>query len=87
VVTRSPHDDGLAPERRQVTVLSCDLLDSSRLAEVVDPEDLRELHLVYRAVCESSIGEFEGYIAKYQGDGILACFGYPIAVENSTRAE
>ena len=73
------------PERRQITVLFCDLVESTRIAEAVDPEDLRELYLVFRAICDTHVAQFDGYIMEYQGDGILASFGYPIAVENSTQ--
>jgi class 3 adenylate cyclase/tetratricopeptide (TPR) repeat protein len=60
-------------------------VESTRIAEGVDPEDLHELYLLYRSACDACICEFEGCVLEYQGDGILACFGYPVAVENSSQ--
>jgi len=68
-------------ERRQLTVFSCDLVGSTELAHRLDPEDLRELISAYQSVCQSAIARYDGYIARYAGDGILAYFGYPQAHE------
>jgi class 3 adenylate cyclase/tetratricopeptide (TPR) repeat protein len=76
---------GGSSERRQVTVLFCDMVDSTRIAEVVDAEDLQQLYLAYRATCDACVAEFGGHIDSYYGDGILASFGYPVAVEKSTQ--
>jgi class 3 adenylate cyclase/predicted ATPase len=72
-------------ERRQVTVMFCDLVGSTRLSEQLDPEDLREVMRAYQGVCAEVIKRFEGYIAKYLGDGILVYFGYPKAHEDDAR--
>src|SRR5215216_1358087 len=69
-------------ERRQLTVMFCDLVGSTALSEQLDPEDLREVMLAYRDVCSKVINRFEGYIAQFLGDGLLVYFGYPIAHED-----
>ena len=71
-------------ERRQLTVLFCDLVDSTALAGQLDPEDLREIVRAYQAVCAEVIRHFEGHIAQYLGDGLLVYFGYPQAHEDDT---
>ena len=71
-----------AAERRQLTVMFCDLVGSTPLAEKLDPEDLRLVILAYQQVCAEQIRCFEGYIASYHGDGLLVYFGYPQAHED-----
>lgn len=66
-------------ERRQLTVMFCDLVGSTALSERLDPEDLREVMQAYRDAAVGAISRFDGRVAKYLGDGILAYFGYPIA--------
>src|SRR6185295_195778 len=81
-----PPSPGLAgAERRQLTLMFCDLVGSVKLAHDRDPEDLGELISAYRAVCRSSIERYEGFIARYVGDGILAYFGYPRAHEDEAE--
>jgi predicted ATPase/class 3 adenylate cyclase len=72
-------------ERRQLTVMFCDLVDSTKLAETLDPEDLREVFRAYQKVCAKAIASAEGYIAQYLGDGVLIYFGYPQAHEDDAR--
>jgi predicted ATPase/class 3 adenylate cyclase len=72
-------------ERRQLTVLFCDLADSTRLASQLDPEDLREVVLAYQTTCAEIIQRFDGYIAQYLGDGLLVYFGYPQAHEDDAQ--
>ena len=72
-------------ELRQITVLFCDLVGSTALADVLDPEDLREIEGAHHAVCSSVISGFEGHVAQYIGDGIVAYFGYPFAHEDDAR--
>ena len=80
---RSPGD----AERRHLTVMFCDLVGSSALAERLDPEDLRDLLAAYQDTCAGEIGRYEGFIARYVGDGLLVYFGYPSAHEDdATRA-
>jgi class 3 adenylate cyclase len=69
-------------ERRQLTVLFCDLVDSIALASQLDPEDWREVVRAYQAACAQAIQRFEGHIAQYLGDGLLVYFGYPQAHED-----
>jgi class 3 adenylate cyclase len=72
-------------ERRQLTVLFCDLVDSTVLARQLDPEDLREVVRAYQEVCAKVIARFEGHIAQYLGDGLLVYFGYPLAHEDDAQ--
>src|SRR5262245_36589474 len=58
-------------ERRQLTVLFCDLVDSTALSRRVDPEDLQDIIRRFLDACSQAIGRFNGYIAKYMGDGML----------------
>jgi class 3 adenylate cyclase/tetratricopeptide (TPR) repeat protein len=86
VLTTSPdistHADA---ERRQLTVMFCDLVGSTALSTKFDPEDLRELIDAYhRAVTEVVVG-FDGFVAKYMGDGVLIYFGYPRAHEDDAE--
>src|ERR1700724_488003 len=77
-------------ERRQLTVMFCDLVGSSALSARLDPEDLREVIGAYHACIAEVIARNEGVIARYMGDGVLAYFGYPQAheddAEQATRA-
>ena len=68
-------------ERRQLTVLFCDLVASTTLAERRDPEEYRQLLACYHQTCVQAIQRFEGYVAQLQGDGVLAYYGYPLAHE------
>jgi predicted ATPase/class 3 adenylate cyclase len=89
----APHPDPTAvhapsvpdAERRQLTVLFCDLVESTALASQLDPEDLREVVLAYQATCAKVIARFEGHIAQYLGDGLLVYFGYPQAHEDDAQ--
>jgi class 3 adenylate cyclase len=72
-------------ERRQLTVMFCDLVGSTALATRLDPEDLHEVIAEYhRAVAEICAG-FDGFVAKYMGDGVLVYFGYPRAHEDDAE--
>jgi class 3 adenylate cyclase/predicted ATPase len=72
-------------ERRQLTVLFCDLVDSTALATQLDPEELRAVVRAYQDTCAKVIGRFEGHIAQYLGDGLLVYFGYPRAHEDDAQ--
>jgi class 3 adenylate cyclase/tetratricopeptide (TPR) repeat protein len=72
-------------ERRQLTVLFCDLVDSTALSRRVDPEDLQDVIRRFLDACSQTIGRFNGYIAKYMGDGMLVYFGYPQAHEDDAE--
>jgi class 3 adenylate cyclase len=69
-------------ERRQITVVFCDLVGSTALSERLDPEDLRELMADYQKVAGSVIERYAGHVAQYLGDGIMAYFGWPAAHED-----
>jgi len=84
VATPSVHA-GSGAERRQLTVMFCDLVDSTVLAERLDPEDYREVVGLYQRTCETIIEPFEGRIAQYLGDGLLVYFGHPVAHEDDAR--
>jgi predicted ATPase/class 3 adenylate cyclase len=74
-------------ERRPLTVLFCDLADSTALSTKLDPEDLQDVIRAYRERCTGIIRDYEGFVAKYMGDGILVYFGYPKSLErNAERA-
>ena len=82
----SPTSDGASEaERRQLTVLFCDLVDSTTLARQLDPEDYREVVRAYQAACAAVIQRFDGHIAQYLGDGLLVYFGYPQAHEDDAQ--
>jgi class 3 adenylate cyclase/predicted ATPase len=69
-------------ERRQLTVMFCDLVDSTRLSGQLDPEDYRDVVRAYQGTCAAVIQRYDGYIAQYLGDGLLVYFGYPRAHED-----
>lgn len=72
-------------ERRQVTVLFCDLVGFSGLAAVLDPEDLRDVLRAYQTCCVDCIEARGGYVGQYQGDGVVAYFGHPVASEDAAE--
>jgi class 3 adenylate cyclase/tetratricopeptide (TPR) repeat protein len=71
-----------AGERRQVTVLFCDLVDSVRLSRERDLEEFRAIMAAYHGAVAQSVQRYEGYVAQIQGDGVVAYFGYPLAHES-----
>jgi class 3 adenylate cyclase/tetratricopeptide (TPR) repeat protein len=72
-------------ERRQLTVMFCDLVGSTALSEKLDPEELRSLLHAYRNFCGDVIARYDGFVARYVGDGILTYFGWPIAHEEDAE--
>src|SRR5262245_8128659 len=72
-------------ERRQLTVLFCDLMDSTALASRLDPEEWREVVRAYQDTCAKVIARYEGHIAQYLGDGLLVYFSYPQAHEDDAQ--
>ena len=76
---RTPTSTG---ERRQLTVMFCDLVGSTALSEQLDPEELQTVVRTYQEVSAQVIERYEGYIAQYLGDGLLVYFGYPTAHED-----
>jgi TOMM system kinase/cyclase fusion protein len=72
-------------ERRQLTVMFCDLVDSTKLSSQLDPEDYREVVREYQRVCSEVIQRYDGHIAQYLGDGLLVYCGYPVAHEEDAQ--
>jgi class 3 adenylate cyclase len=66
---------GAGAERRQLTVMFCDLVGSTALSARLDPEDLREVYGAYHAAVAEEVGRFGGFVAKYMGDGVLSYSG------------
>src|SRR5271157_3355634 len=74
-----PHD---AAERRQLTVMLCDLVGSTAISAQLDPEDMRHVIRAYQDACSGVVARYDGFVAKFMGDGILAYFGFPYAHED-----
>jgi hypothetical protein len=72
-------------ERRQLTVMFCDLVGSTELSARLDPEDLREVISAYHRAVSEIVAGFDGFVAKYMGDGVLVYFGYPRAHEDDAE--
>jgi class 3 adenylate cyclase/tetratricopeptide (TPR) repeat protein/DNA polymerase III delta prime subunit len=72
-------------ERRQLTVLICDMVESTALASRLDPEELRKVMGIYLDACVNAVTSLGGFIARYTGDGIVAYFGYPAALEDAAE--
>src|SRR6516165_7614254 len=72
-------------ERRQLTVMFCDLVDSTKLSSQLDPEDWRDVVRAYQQVCTDVIQRYDGHIAQLLGDGLLIYFGYPQAHEDDAQ--
>jgi class 3 adenylate cyclase len=77
--------DGQGAERRQLTVMFCDLVGSTALASRLDPEDLREVIGAYHGCVARTIASFDGFVARFMGDGVLVYFGYPQAHEHDAE--
>ncbi len=78
-------DGPSAAHRRHMTVMFCDIVGSTPLAETLDPEDFREILTGYQEACARATDRFHGYTARYAGDGIVVYFGYPHAREDSAE--
>jgi hypothetical protein len=66
-------------ERRQLTVMFCDLVGSTALSARLDPEDMREIISAYQDACSAAVARYDGFVANFMGDGVLAYFGFPRA--------
>ena len=80
-----PQASGAEAERRQITVIFCDLVDSTRLSDQLDPEELRALLLTYQTTAGAVVERHQGTIAQYLGDGLLIYFGYPAAQDDDAQ--
>ncbi|QRM35623.1 AAA family ATPase [Microvirga sp. VF16] len=81
---RSDRPQHSEAERRQLTIMFCDLVGSTALSNRLDPEEYRGIIAAFQQACADIIGRFDGFLAKYMGDGVLAYFGYPQAHEDET---
>ena len=72
-------------ERRQLTVMFADLADSTALSNTLDMEDLRSVNLEFQELASTAVSQFEGAVARYMGDGVMAYFGYPRAHEDDSE--
>lgn len=72
-------------ERRQLTVMFCDLVDSTAIAAGLDPEDVQQLLAAYHSTGAAIVGSFGGHVAQYLGDGLLVYFGFPLAYEDAPK--
>lgn len=83
--TASDPRPGPVGERRQLTVMFCDLVGSTALSTQLDPEELRELIQTYRKACGEVVARYDGHVAQYLGDGLLVYFGWPRAHEDAAE--
>jgi class 3 adenylate cyclase len=74
-----------AAERRQLTVMFSDLVGSTSLSARLDPEDMREVIRAYQDACSGAVARYDGFVAKFMGDGVLAYFGFPRAHEEDAE--
>jgi class 3 adenylate cyclase/predicted ATPase len=81
----APDRDLPGAERRHLTVMFCDLADSTRLSAQIDPEDMGDVIRAYQEAVSEAVRRFDGYIAKFMGDGVLIYFGYPNAQEKDAE--
>ena len=72
-------------ERRQLTVMFCDLVGSTALSEQLDPEEYRKVVRAYQETCTTVIRRYDGHLAQHLGDGLLVYFGYPVANEDDAQ--
>ena len=93
-VHRGAHAEAISPaarlllntaERRHLTVMLCDLVGSTSLSTRLDPEDMRAVIDAYHAACARITRSYDGFLAEFRGDGILAYFGYPLAHEDDAE--
>src|SRR5262245_10764724 len=84
-VAKEPRPGVSEAERRQLTVMFCDLVGSTQLSAQLDPEDYRAVVQQYQQTCTTVMQRHEGYLAQYLGDGLLVYFGYPTAHEDDAR--
>ena len=72
-------------ERRQLTVMFCDLVDSTKLATRLDPEDYSNVIQSYQRTCAQAVARYDGHVSQYRGDGIEVLFGWPFAQEDAAE--
>src|SRR5216683_5908938 len=74
-----------SPERRQLTIIACNIVDPTSLSARLDPEDMRDLIAAFHKGVADVVSRFDGFVAQYLGDGVLVYFGYPAAHEHDTE--
>ncbi len=87
-IPSSEHGEPIPPaeaERRQLSIMFCDLVGSTELSQRLDPEDLREIMRQYQDAVAGAVSRYEGHVAKFLGDGVLAYFGWPRAYEDQAE--
>jgi class 3 adenylate cyclase len=85
LVKNEPTTPRRQAERRQLTVMFCDLVDSTKLAGRLDPEDFQAVMEAYQGACGATIKRYDGHISQYRGDGIEVYFGWPVAQEDAAE--
>ncbi|MBR0831010.1 AAA family ATPase [Bradyrhizobium manausense] len=85
VPVRAQPRSEVGAERRQLTTMFCDMVDSTGLSAQFDPEDVRDMIASFRETCVRVVKHYEGFAARYVGDGILVYFGYPTAHEDDAE--
>jgi len=73
------------PERRHLSLMFCDLADSTRLTSIIDLAEMQDINRAFQDACTAAIKQFDGFVVRYMGDGILAYFGYPVAHEDDAE--
>jgi len=81
-VAATPGGEAAQGERRQLTVMFCDLVGSTALGQRLDPEDLRDVLAAYHDASSAAVKRFEGHVAQHLGDGVLVYSGFPVAHED-----
>jgi class 3 adenylate cyclase/predicted ATPase len=84
-MARSHESSAASAERRQLTIMFCDLVGSTALSTKLDPEDMRAVIGAYHQCVAETVARFDGFVAKYMGDGVLVYFGYPHAHEDDAE--
>lgn len=85
VPARLPRSDIFEGDRRQLTVMFCDLVGSTLMSEQLDPEEMARFLTAYRLACADVVERYGGFVANYMGDGLLVYFGYPHAHEDDAQ--
>src|SRR5471032_2458846 len=80
-----PANSSASSERRQLTIMACNLVDPVTLSARLDPEDMRDLIASFHKAVADVVSRFDGFVAQYLSDGVMVYFGYPAAHEHDTE--